>query len=56
VGQNLYRDLNAEHKCSDTKTRNKIQLAVRTTRWARDLNAQHKSSDTKTNNKIQVGP
>jgi hypothetical protein len=33
VAQHLQRDLNAEHNSSDIKTRNEIQLTVRTTRW-----------------------
>jgi hypothetical protein len=34
VDQHLYRDLNAEHNNSVTKTKNKIQLAIRPSRWA----------------------
>ncbi len=34
MAQHLYRDLNAEHDISDTKTRNEIQLATRTRRGA----------------------
>ncbi len=34
VGQHLYRDLIAEHNSSVTKTKNKIQKAIRPTRWA----------------------
>ncbi len=34
MGQHLHRNLNAERNSSDIKTRDDIQLAVRTTRWA----------------------
>jgi hypothetical protein len=34
MAQHLYRDLNAEHDSSVITTLSKIQLAVRTTRWA----------------------